>query len=59
MSRFKDPETGNLERSVYDRTPQLDSEDREVAMRTSFIKAGRYLVKRGDNLNGLLKEIFK
>ena len=32
--------------------------EREVAMRTAFLKAGRYLVSRGENLNSLLQKIY-
>ena len=56
MSKDKN---GNLKRVKYDQTLTLDSKTREVAMRTQFVKAGRYLVKKGDNLNGLLKEIYR
>lgn len=59
MTTVKNPETGKLERSVYTKTLTLDSESREVAMRKQFIKAGRYLVKQGNCLNGLLKEVYK
>ena len=56
MTRDKD---GKVKRVKYDQTLTLDSTTREVAMRTQFVKAGRYLVKKGDNLNGLLKEIYR
>jgi hypothetical protein len=46
-------------RVVRDDTVTLDSEAREVAMRTAFVKTGRYLVRRGENLNTLLKEVFR
>ena len=56
MSKDKD---GNLKRVKYDKTLTLDAESREVAMRTQFVKAGRYLVKLGDSLNTLLKEVYR
>jgi hypothetical protein len=33
------------------------ADEREVAMRKQFIKAGRYLISRGFNLNKLLKQV--
>lgn len=36
---------------------KMSQEDREVAMRQQFVKAGRYLVSRGFNLNKLLKQV--
>ena len=56
MTKDKD---GNLKRVKYDKTLTLDAESREVAMRMQFVKAGRYLVKRGNSLNTLLKEIYR
>ena len=50
---------GQTERHIYQDTLTLDSESREVAMRKQFVKAGRYLVKRGQSLNSLLKEVYR
>lgn len=59
MTTVKNPETGKLERPVYTKTVTLDAESREVAMRKQFVKAGRYLVKQGQCLNSLLKEVYR
>ena len=59
MATSKNPRTGKLERHIYTETLTMNSEDREVAMRREFVKAGRYLVKQGQSLNKLLKEVYR
>ena len=59
MSSFKNQDTGRLERSIYEQTPKLDAEAREAGMRAQFLKAAKYLDKRGYDLAILLKEALK
>ena len=47
-----------LERASY-HPPDSDIAERESYLRSEFVRTGRALVKKGDPLNKLLREIFK